>query len=640
MDSELKSPYKISLDFYIRKIITVNAKQLDTNSRIINITCTENGKKIILDPSTTSAFVRYKKSDGYAVLNEVDILTDGTVNLELSQQMLAVEGRQVVDIMLINGSELTTETVESILNAETMDGISVLSTMSFYINTEGCTIDGVDIESSYEYNAMINGLGKMVAVDNRMSVLEQTINENETQRQTNEQTRKENETSRQNAEIQRVISEDTRINAELLRETRIQSTIEECIQKTNDNIEEYTKQMNIIVEDSENAVSNANSAANNATQAGEECEKIVEKYESLDFEKIDEILDYKVEITQAEYNALSDEEKNNGKIYFITDINEGGTASEVFYNNTESGLSSANIQNAIDEVVENTNVIFKNIKNDMSKISNPNLFINGNFQIWSNGESFDVYGVNNEEYYETICDRWQVTHYDTHNNYLVTKESNGIRFESDSEEPCYIFQQLDEETFNSLQGKTLTLSYSYTNDTGETVTDTREIIANSDLDIFTSKTRLGFTNGYILHWVKLEVGEVATPCIPDSKDAIICKMENESKWKDCTLTAIRNMVYNGLVKYRYNDTFIEIVLNGTYYLNSEEINSPTAMLQISGLDASIPESVNSIWWNDTINTFIPVTLNTDGTVILGGGNISIPVNHWIGMNNSKFIAFY
>ena len=40
-------PYKISLDFYIRKIITVNAKQLDSDSRVINITCTENGKKFL-----------------------------------------------------------------------------------------------------------------------------------------------------------------------------------------------------------------------------------------------------------------------------------------------------------------------------------------------------------------------------------------------------------------------------------------------------------------------------------------------------------------------------------------------------------------------------------------------------------------
>lgn len=203
---KLKTPYKISLDFYIRKIITVNAKQLDSDSRIINITCTENGKKIFIDSSTTSAFVRYKKSDGFAVLNQVDILSDGTVNLELTQQMLAIEGRHLVDIMLISKSELelyiqniTAEddgegnvtiveyavkqptinvsdlSVEEILEGISKNGISVLSTMSFYINTEGISIDTSEIESSYEYNALIDGLGKMVAVDEHLVQLENDI---------------------------------------------------------------------------------------------------------------------------------------------------------------------------------------------------------------------------------------------------------------------------------------------------------------------------------------------------------------------------------------------------------------------------------------------------------------------------------
>lgn len=211
-------PYKISLDFYIRKIITVNAKQLDSDSRVINITCTENGKKFFVDASTTSAFVRYRKSDGHAVLNQINILSDGTVNLELSQQMLAVEGRHLADIMLINKSELTLFTdnisvtddgdgnvvvldyetkdiinmnVEEILTAISENGINVLSTMSFYINTESVVIDGLEIESSDEYKALADGFNKMVAVDNRMSTLEQTINKNETQRQEAEKFRKQ-----------------------------------------------------------------------------------------------------------------------------------------------------------------------------------------------------------------------------------------------------------------------------------------------------------------------------------------------------------------------------------------------------------------------------------------------------------------
>lgn len=276
-------PYKISLDFYIRKIITVNAKQLDSDSRVINITCTENGKKFFVDSSTTSAFVRYKKSDGHSVLNQVDILEDGTVNLELSQQMLAVEGRQLVDIMLINKSELEVYTssitvedddngnvtviekqntnvsdfsVEEILNAISENGIAVLSTMSFYVNTEGVAIDGSEIESSYEYNALIEGLGKMVAVDNRMSTLERTISDNETQRQINETTRQEAEIIREQV-LQETKS--TLDEAKTITENAKQATSSAQTATTNAN--NATESANTATENAKNATTNANSAA-------------------------------------------------------------------------------------------------------------------------------------------------------------------------------------------------------------------------------------------------------------------------------------------------------------------------------------------------------------------------------------------
>lgn len=281
-------PYKISLDFYIRKIITVNAKQLDDKSRIINITCTENGKKFFVDSSTLSAFVRYKKSDGYAVLNQVDILQDGTVNLVLSQQMLAVEGRQIVDIMLINKSELEIYTsnisvqdddngnvtviekqtvnvtelnVEEILNAISENGISVLSTMSFYINTEGVSIDGSEIESSHEYDALIEGLGKMVAVDNRMSTLEQTINNNETQRQKDEQTRQE--------------AESKRVVAETKRQTDTEQAIKDCNTATN-NANKATQDANKATTNANTATENANTATSNANKATQDAQMAIE----------------------------------------------------------------------------------------------------------------------------------------------------------------------------------------------------------------------------------------------------------------------------------------------------------------------------------------------------------------------------
>ena len=59
-------------------------------------------------------------------------------------------------------------------------------------------------------------------------------------------------------------------------------------------------------------------------------------------------------LTQAQYNALSESEKNNGMTYYISDGEGGGggstTASQVSYSNTQSGLSATNVQGAIDEL--------------------------------------------------------------------------------------------------------------------------------------------------------------------------------------------------------------------------------------------------------------------------------------------------
>lgn len=56
------------------------------------------------------------------------------------------------------------------------------------------------------------------------------------------------------------------------------------------------------------------------------------------------------EITEAEYNALSDEEKNTGT-YYITDMDATeASSSDIIYDNNGSTLTSTNVQDAIDEV--------------------------------------------------------------------------------------------------------------------------------------------------------------------------------------------------------------------------------------------------------------------------------------------------
>lgn len=60
-----------------------------------------------------------------------------------------------------------------------------------------------------------------------------------------------------------------------------------------------------------------------------------------------------VALTQAEYNALSTAQKNNGNFYFITDADPSYFSAEnIDYDNTDSGLTATNVQDAIDEVYQ------------------------------------------------------------------------------------------------------------------------------------------------------------------------------------------------------------------------------------------------------------------------------------------------
>lgn len=62
--------------------------------------------------------------------------------------------------------------------------------------------------------------------------------------------------------------------------------------------------------------------------------------------------DNSVELTQAQYDALSQAEKLNGTTYYITDGENITTASAVSYDNTASGMTATNVQGAIDGLTE------------------------------------------------------------------------------------------------------------------------------------------------------------------------------------------------------------------------------------------------------------------------------------------------
>ena len=258
--NNLKTKETISLDLYNNNIKTINVKQLDTKSRYVKISCTEHGKFIALNPETTSALVRCKKPDGFSVLNACDILTDGTILLELSQQMLATAGKCTVDIMLYNtnlversdndnlelsdesiylngitvtddsygnvsiavneDSEFTTETftAKSIEDIYKLN-IPALSTMTFYLNVIPTAIEHSEIVSSHEYDALIQAYTRQTELANLVETSENLRKVAEESRVTAESARATAEEARAKAESARVEVENQRVKAEEARKT-------------------------------------------------------------------------------------------------------------------------------------------------------------------------------------------------------------------------------------------------------------------------------------------------------------------------------------------------------------------------------------------------------------------------------------
>lgn len=142
----------INVDFYDKKYILVNAKQYDSGSRWISISCYNQGNAFNLSASKHSAYVKYKKADEYEVFNSCKINYKGEVLVELTEQMLAADGICYVDLVIINkGSAMVNvETGEIIA----IDDTPILSTMAFCVNVYETSFGCSEIESSYEFNAL------------------------------------------------------------------------------------------------------------------------------------------------------------------------------------------------------------------------------------------------------------------------------------------------------------------------------------------------------------------------------------------------------------------------------------------------------------------------------------------------------
>jgi hypothetical protein len=148
----LQTTINIDIDFYDKKYILINAKQLDKQSRFLSITCYNHGEFYHLNEGEHSAYIRYKKADNNSVFNFCEIDRKGNIIVELTEQMLAVDGICVADLVIVNegGAKVDVKTGEIV----GIENTSILSTMPLHIDVIGTAVANSDIESSYEFDGL------------------------------------------------------------------------------------------------------------------------------------------------------------------------------------------------------------------------------------------------------------------------------------------------------------------------------------------------------------------------------------------------------------------------------------------------------------------------------------------------------
>ena len=146
---------EIDIDFYYKKNITIEGKQYDLLSRYILISCYNQGNFCKFYPDINSAYIRYRKPDGFGTFNKCTINSNGKILVELTEQMLASSGNCYADIIVLDDETLHREsgddTVFSINeNGELIldNNRAIISTMNFCVNVVPTALNNSKIDSS------------------------------------------------------------------------------------------------------------------------------------------------------------------------------------------------------------------------------------------------------------------------------------------------------------------------------------------------------------------------------------------------------------------------------------------------------------------------------------------------------------
>lgn len=134
--------------------------------------------------------------------------------------------------------------------------------------------------------------------------------------------------------------------------------------------------------------------------------------------------------------------------------------------------------------------------------SNPNLLINGDFQVWQRGESRENF------LYLYTADRWLLNSLEPIPK--VERVPEGMRITPKSGH-VVVVQKMEENWWNRLVGKVVTLSYSINGKIGSDTFIAEEGPVYGKAIAWGTN---GATTPFTINWLKLEFGETATPFVP------------------------------------------------------------------------------------------------------------------------------
>ena len=144
----MKNIQNLTIDINKKPFQTITANVGEIGSRFIRITILDNS--VPLDLTGVTTYLYAKKADGTKVFNSVttENIKNGVVLAELTSQILAIEGAVKLTLLLTkNGNKLISK--------------------QFLLNVDSSIVDDEAIESTNEFTALVDALGRVNNIDSR-----------------------------------------------------------------------------------------------------------------------------------------------------------------------------------------------------------------------------------------------------------------------------------------------------------------------------------------------------------------------------------------------------------------------------------------------------------------------------------------